>query len=169
MTTKRQHLVANVQRVFQILADHPDGLSSKDLREQLAVHHSTNGGDHKSNGDSPSFEELSFFCIGPIKAGWLVVERNHWVLSTEGKRAFENYSDPKRLVTESGKRSTQGWLAVHLPRAYSAAGKTKDQVTSEVRTLRRLGVSRLLKENRSPGRRSCRFKPLEQSTCRACE
>lgn len=146
MTTKRQHLVANVQRVFQILAEHPDGLSSKDLWEQLAAHHSTNGGDDNSNGDSPSFEELSFFCVGPIKAGWLVVERNHWVLSTEGKRAYENYADPQQLTTESGKRSAQGWLAVHLPRAYSAAGRTKDQVTSEVRTLRRLGVSRLLKE-----------------------
>lgn len=146
MTTKRQHLVANVQRVFQILVEHPDGLSSKDLWEQLAAHHSTNGGNHNSNGDSPSFEELSFSCVGPIKAGWLVVERNHWVLSTEGKRAYENYGDPQQLMTESGKRSPQGWLAVHLPRAYSAAGKTKDQVTSEVRTLRRLGVSRLLKE-----------------------
>src|SRR6185436_14811377 len=80
------------------------------------------------------------------KAGWLVVERNHWTVSSEGKEAYENYQDAQQLIAEAGKRSTQGWLAMRLPRAYSVAGKTKDQVTSEVQTMRRVGVSRLLKE-----------------------
>jgi len=147
MTNKRRHLVENVQRVFQILLQHPDGLSAKELWEQLKTsHQSTNGGEHSSNGNNFSFDELSFSCLGPLKAGWLVVERNHWMLSPLGKRAYEDYGDPQRLLTEAGKRSKQGWLAIHLPRAYSAAGKTKDQITSEVRTIRRVGVSRLVKE-----------------------
>jgi hypothetical protein len=147
MTNKRRHLVENVQRVFQILLQHPDGLSAKELWEQLKTsQQSTNGGEHSSNGNNLSFDDLSFSCLGPIKAGWLVVERNHWMLSTSGKRAYEDYGDPRRLLTEAGKRSKQGWLAIHLPRAYSAAGKTKDQITSEVRTIRRVGVSRLVKE-----------------------
>jgi len=130
MTTKRQHLVANVQRVFQILAEHPDGLSSKDLWEQLAAHHSTNGGDHSSNGSSLSFEELSFFCVGPIKAGWMVVERNHWVLSTEGKRAYENYGDPRQLMTESGK--TLASRLARCPPATNLFGCGQDQGSSYV-------------------------------------
>lgn len=147
MTNKRRHLVENVQRVFQILLKHPDGLSSKELWELLKPsHQSTNGGEHSSNGNSLSFEELSFSCLGPIKAGWLVVERNHWIISTSGRLAYQDYSDPQQLLTEAGKRSKQGWLAIHLPRAYSAAGKTKDQIASEVRTMRRVGVSRLVKE-----------------------
>ena len=96
---------------------------------------------------TPSFEEFSFFCVGPIKAGWLVVERNQWTLSAAGRSACENYRDAQQLMTEAGKHSTQGWLAMRFPGTYAAAGKTKDQVTSEVRTIRRLGVSRLLKQS----------------------
>ena len=111
------------------------------------VHRLENGNNgNGANGSTPSLEEFSFYCVGPIKAGWLVVERNHWSVSAAGKEAYENYRDAQQFITEAGKRSTQGWLAMHLPRAYSAAGKTKDQITSEVQTIRRVGVSRLLKE-----------------------
>ena len=143
--TKRRQLTARVHELFQLLLQHPGGLSTKDMWSQLELsHHAGNG--NGANGLSPSFEEFSFFCVGPIKAGWLVVERNHWTVSAEGKVAYENYRDAQQFITEAGKRSTQGWLATHLPGAYSAAGKTKDQITSEVQTLRRVGVSRLLKE-----------------------
>ncbi len=140
-------MAANVQRVFQILAEHPEGLVSNELWEQLALSQSngSNGNGH-SDPDLLSFERLSFACVGPIKAGWLVVERNRWILSTEGREAYENYHDPEELMNQAGKRSSQGWLAVHFPDAYAAAGKTKDQITSEVRTIRRVGLTRLLKE-----------------------
>lgn len=134
--------------MFQLLLQHPGGLSTSDMWRQLELsqhaEHGPNG--NGANGSTPSFEEFSFFCVGPIKAGWLVVERNHWTVSSEGKEAYENYGDAQRFITEAGKRSTQGWLATRLPWAYAAAGKTKDQITSEVQTVRRVGVSRLLKE-----------------------
>ncbi len=136
-----------MQRIFQILVQHPGGLTTSDLWNQLELFHpAENGTNGNGSSRAPSFEELSFFCVGPIKAGWLVVERNLWRLTPAGRDAYEKYSDPLQLVTQAGKRTTQGWLAVHLPAAYSAAGKTKDQITSEVRTIRRVGVSRLLKE-----------------------
>ncbi|MGH9932731.1 MAG: hypothetical protein ACREA9_26305 [Pyrinomonadaceae bacterium] len=146
--TKRRHLTARVHQLFQLLLQHPGGLSTSDMRRQLELsQHAENGPNGNSaNGSTPSFEEFSFFCVGPIKAGWLVVERNHWTVSSEGKEAYENYGDAQRFITEAGKRSTQGWLATRLPWAYAAAGKTKDQITSEVQTLRRVGVARLLQE-----------------------
>lgn len=145
MTTKRRHLIANVQRVFGVLVNHPEGLSGKALWEQLAVSQ-LGSRDGNSQNNVPSFEELSFACIGPIKAGWLQITGNRWILSDEGKHAYEQFTDPKQLLTEAGKRSAQGWLAVHFPRAYATAGKTKDQITSEVKTIRRVGFSRLVKE-----------------------
>jgi hypothetical protein len=141
-TTKRRQLTIKVQQLFQILLQHPGGLSTKDLWSQLENSGNGNG----ANGSSPSFEEFSFFCVGPIKAGWLVVERNVWTLSTAGRDACKTFDDPQQLMTEAAKQSTQGWLATRFPRSYTAAGKTKDQIASEVRTLRRVGVSRLLKE-----------------------
>ncbi|HEV7744022.1 MAG TPA: hypothetical protein VGO56_03400 [Pyrinomonadaceae bacterium] len=144
----RQQLSGKIQQLFQLLLQHPEGLSTKDMWSQLQPSNPSDNGanGNGNNGSSLSFEEFSFFCVGPIKAGWLVVERNHWSASTEGKKAFENYPDAQQFVTEAGKRSTQGWLATHLPGAYSVAGKTKDQITSEVQTIRRVGVSRLFKD-----------------------
>src|SRR6185369_15596345 len=146
---KRQQLTLKVHQVFQLLLEHPGGLSTKDLWSQLQQTPHRGNGNGNGNGANAAlltFEELSFFCVGPIKAGWLVVERNHWTVSTEGKKAFASCSSPQELIAEAGKRSTQGWLATQFPGAYSAAGKAKDQITSEVRTIRRVGASRLLKE-----------------------
>lgn len=145
-TTKRKHLVENVQRIFKILRDHPDGLSGKGLWEQLALLAASGNGKGNSHGEVPSFEELSYACVGPIKAGWLVIAGSRWVLSEEGKKAYENYGDSQQLMIEAGRRSPQGWLAVHFPDAYSTAGKARDQISSEVRTIRRVGISRLAKE-----------------------
>ena len=157
-TTKRRQLTIKVHQLFQMLLEHPEGLATKDMWSQLEPVHETKdsskppanagGSDNGngSNGSSPSFEEFSFFCVGPIKAGWLVVERNVWTLSTAGRDAYQKYVDPQQLMTEAAKQSTQGWLATRFPSTYSAAGKTKDQITSEVRTIRRVGVARLLKE-----------------------
>lgn len=127
---------------------HPGGLSTKNLWSQLElVHQAENGSNgNGASGSSFSFEEFSFFCVGPIKAGWLVVERNLWTLSTAGRNAYKTHTDPHRLMTEAARQSTQGWLATRFPWTYYAAGKTKDHITSEVRTIRRVGVARLLKE-----------------------
>ena len=141
---KKRQLAENVRRIFQILEGHPEGLSTKKLSEylnQVLVDQGNNQSD-----TMPSFEELSFACVGAIKAGWLIVGRNWWCLSAEGRRAYEEYQDPRTLMVEAGKLSSQGWLAVHFPRAYFSAGRAKDQVLSEVRTIRRAGLSSILKQ-----------------------
>lgn len=146
MNDNRRHLVKNVHRVFGLLLNYPDGLASKDLWQQLADSHPNGNGNGHSHASVPSFEDLSFACIGPIKAGWLQVAGNRWCLSESGRDAYRAYADPQQLMLEAGKRSKQGWLAVHFPRAYAAAGKTKDQLTSEVKTIRRIGITRLVQE-----------------------
>ena len=143
--TKRQQLTMKVTELFQLLLQHPGGLSSKDIWSRLEHSQQAKNG-NGANGSRPSFDEVSFYSVGLIKAGWLVVERNHWTVSAAGKEAFEKYPEAQQFITEAGKRSTRGWLATRLPRAYSVAGKTRDQITSEVQTIRRVGVSRLLKE-----------------------
>jgi len=147
--SNKQKLAMTVQRVFQILAEHPRGLSSNDLWDELtnSLHAPKGNGNGNGNGVLSSFENFTFSCVGPIKAGWLSAERNHWTLTEEGKKAFANYADAQQLVDEAGKLSSQGWLAVHFPASYAVAGRSKDQLTSELRTMRRVGVGRLLKES----------------------
>ena len=149
--SNKQKLAMTVQRVFQILMQYPHGLSSNDLWDELtkSLHSPSGNGNGTGNGNSvlSSFENFTFSCVGPIKAGWLLAERNHWTLTKEGKKAFADYADAQQLVDEAGRLSSQGWLAVNFPATYAAAGKTKDQLTSELRTVRRVGFSRLLKES----------------------
>lgn len=142
--TKRQQLTLKVHRLFQLLLKHPGGLDSKEMWSQLEA--SNDNGNGNGQHAKTSFEEFSFFCVSPIKAGWLVVERNRWTVSEQGQQAFAQFSDPQQFMTEVGKQSTQGWLAARFPQAYSLAARTKDQMTSEVQSIKRIGVSRLLKE-----------------------
>jgi hypothetical protein len=79
---KKQQLAESVQCVFLVLKQHPEGLSTKELWEHL------NQLLNQEADTNPSFEEISFACVGPIKAGWLVVDRHWWLLSPEGKRAL---------------------------------------------------------------------------------
>ena len=135
MNDNRRHLVKNVHRVFGILLNHPDGLASKDLWQKLADSQTNGNGNGHSHAPVPSFEDLSFACIGPIKAGWLQVAGNRWWLSESGRDAYRAYADPEQLMLEAGKRSKQGWLAVHFPRAYAAAEELVATAEAEARVL----------------------------------
>src|SRR6185295_7029437 len=95
-TPKRRQLTLRVHQLCQILLQHPGGLSTSDLWSQLEeLQHAENGSNgNGANGKALSFEDFSFFCVGPIKAGWLVVERNQWSLTQSGRTAYEAYADP---------------------------------------------------------------------------
>src|ERR1044072_7950616 len=112
--SKKEQLTLKVHQVFQLLLDHPDGLPTKDLWAALEqrAHAEQNG---NGNGYRLSFDDFSFYCVAPIKAGWLQVDRNNWSVSEAGKSAFETYNDPQQLMNAAAKQSTQGWLATQFP------------------------------------------------------
>ena len=143
-TTRKLRLANGVQCVFEILKTHPEGLTTRELQQQLAEM-------EESSPDSAvlqdlSFEDLSFSCVGPIKAGWLTIDRDRWRLSETGKKAFDEFKDPSQFMSEAGKLSFQGRLAVTFPSLYALAGNTKDQITSEIRAMRRIGLSKLVSD-----------------------
>ncbi|HEY6247770.1 MAG TPA: hypothetical protein VIX17_27815 [Pyrinomonadaceae bacterium] len=144
----RKTAAATVHKLFELLCEYPEGASTRDIWEQLvpfiqSLPRPQNLPDVESK---PTFEDVSFYFVAPIKAGWLVYSRNNWSLTDEGRKAFDTFKQPDELMSQAGKRSAQGWVASRFPRAYSTAGKTKDRMTSELRAIRRIGVSRLIKE-----------------------
>jgi hypothetical protein len=145
MPHKRQ-IAVSVRRAFQILAQYPAGLSTNDLWTELTRPQSSGQSNGNGNQGLSSFEKFSFSCVGPIKAGWLLIERNQWMLSAEGRTALETYSNPEEFFNQAGRCSRQAWLAVQFPNAYATAGRAKDQLSSELRTIRRVGLSRLVKQ-----------------------
>lgn len=132
-----------VQRVFETLLKFPDGLPIKDLVGQIDER-SSNGGDGSSNGGNGLYETVMSSCIPPIKAGWLVSRGHYLSVSEEGRIAYDQFKDPLELMKQAAKHSTKGWLSFHFPRWYYVAGKTKDQVVSELRAMRRIGLKQVL-------------------------
>ncbi|MFN2530930.1 MAG: hypothetical protein ABR555_06510 [Pyrinomonadaceae bacterium] len=142
---KKLQLAQGVHCVFEILRKHPRGLTTHQLQQQLAnaPYAARFVAQALASGDL-TFSELTVPCVPAIKAGWLTIQNNRWSLSEAGRKAYDNYTDPNRFMSEAGKSSVQGWFAFQFPQLYSLAGRTKDQIASEVRAIRRIGLSRLL-------------------------
>src|SRR5689334_14883860 len=129
----RKTAAATVHKVFELLRQYPEGASTRDIWEQLVPFIQSLPRAQADPESKPTFEDVSFYFVAPIKAGWLVYSKNNWSLTDEGRRAFDTFKQPDELMSEAGKHSTQGWVASRFPRVYSAAGKTKDRMTSELR------------------------------------
>jgi hypothetical protein len=127
-----------VRKVFELLLDHPEGLPIRDVVDHIAET------DELSEKQTDRFDELMRGCAAPIKAGWLLAGRQHLTISDEGKNAFSLYRDPAKFMKEAARHSAKGWLSVHFPKPYYAAGKLKDQWVAEMRAARRIGVSGLM-------------------------
>lgn len=137
-----------IREIFGMLVEHPDGLSTGDIWERLQRWQMKEF-EGREGAKGPllrSFEQVSFRCVAPIRAGWLHIDRNRWRLSDEGKKAYFEYSDPIQLMNEAGRHSVRGWLSVYFPRSYAVAGRIKDQVAAEYGAARRIGLRTLLKE-----------------------
>jgi hypothetical protein len=134
-----------VRKIFKILSNQPQGLPIKEVCERLLLlqNEKLNGSGTIDEFDLKAFEDLTFSCIAPNRAGWLLIKKHQWSLSPEGRSAYERYQDPETFIVEAGNLSIKGWLSVHLPRFYFIATKAKDHITAEYKTARRIGFRRV--------------------------
>ena len=138
-TEKRRHTGVLVRGLFEVLLDCPDGLPLG-----VALETCLSG---VSTADSKRFgEQLLRGCVAPLKAGWLVSIGNDVVVSEEGKRAYQRYSDPDAFLLQAGKLSVRGWISVHFPDVYFFLGKLRDQFAAEYRVAKRMGITNLAKK-----------------------
>lgn len=136
---KRKETGILVRGLFEVLLHYPEGLPINGaLETSLATLSQPN--------DSRLSEQLFRGCVAPIKAGWLTVNGNSFVLSTEGKRAYEQHTDPDEFLLAAGRQSLRGWISVHFPVPYFMLGKLRDQFVAEYRVVRRVGIRNLLEK-----------------------
>lgn len=145
---RRRHTGILVRKVFEILLTHPNGLP---FREILKLLQGTPG-NHLADSVGFSREEIAGACIAPIKAGWLISNRDVFAVSPAGIEAYNRYQDPAKFMVEAGRSSFRGWVSVYFPGFYSSAGKAKSQVKVEYQVAKRLGMRRLLREILGPAR-----------------
>lgn len=139
MQKKRKDVGILVRGLFEVLLDHPDGLPiDAALETSLAKLSQTR--------DERVYEQLLRGCVAPMKAGWLKVSDAGFVLSPEGKLAYQRHSDPDDFLLSAGKQSVRGWMSVHFPDPYFFLGKLRDQFASEYRVARRVGIKNLFEK-----------------------
>ena len=137
MVKKRKDTGILVRGLFEVLLHHPEGLPiNTALKTSLAKVSQSN--------DARLSEQLLRGCVAAMKAGWLTVQDNDFLVSAEGKLAYQRHSDPDDFLRAAGKQSMRGWMSVNFPDAYFFLGKLRDQFASEYRVVRRLGMKNLL-------------------------
>jgi hypothetical protein len=142
MLNRRKDTGILVRGLFEVLLEHPDGLPIHDALETSLAKLSTDKTKQLS-------EQLLRGCVAPIKAGWLVIDERAFILSNEGRRAYQQHRDPEEFLTTAGKQSLRGWMSVHFPDSYFKLGKLRDQFANEYRVAKRVGLKNLL--NRAIG------------------
>src|SRR5260370_12965283 len=102
--------------VIKILLDSPDGLPAKEVLhrlEQVVPPTDFEKSDYPKHPGIRRFEKMARFAtIGPVKAGWLVKSKGRWYLTEDGRRAYNQISDPEKFHRESRRLYLQ-WRATH--------------------------------------------------------
>ena len=95
-----------IQKMFEILLKHPEGMHVKDLLKQLEASVTLTpyeSADYPNRPGLRRFEKVvRFATIGPVKAGWLVKNKGKWILTEDGKVARSKYPDPEDLMKTAG-------------------------------------------------------------------
>lgn len=133
-----------VRKAFEILVNHPEGLTpvvvlqrlKKDLPEQYK------DGLYLRK----IWEGLIYGMVAPKNALWLRDNEGLWSVTEEGRQAFQQFRDPEQFLIEAGRRSFKGWIAASFPGPFALACKIRYQVGIEYRLVRRIGVRRLTQE-----------------------
>jgi restriction system protein len=90
-----------------VLAENPDGMAARDVLkavEQRVPPTPHEDADYPNHPGVRRFEKtVRFSTIGPVKAGWLVKDKGHWVITEEGRSAYATFTDPEALQREWGK------------------------------------------------------------------
>ena len=136
---KRRYTGVLVRGLFEVLLNHPEGLPVETAL-QTCLPRVSNAEDRRLG------EQLLRGCVAPIKAGWLEMNGSGFLLSQEGKLAFQRYSDPDDFLVRAGQHSLRGWMSVHFPEQYFFLGKLRDQFASEYRVAKRIGIKNLLEK-----------------------
>lgn len=129
ITRKR---VGELQRgVLKILLDHPEGLQANEVLERLeklVPPTDFEKADYPNRPGVRRFEKIvRFATIAPVKAGWIVKSKGRWTVTDGGKKAYEEFPDPEKLVRE-GDRLYRKW-AESQPDSITEVGEDEPGAT----------------------------------------
>lgn len=96
-----------VRGVFEILAQHPDGLPVKTVLgrlEKVVPPTEFENSTYPSRPDVRRYDKIvRFSTITAVKAGWMTKNKGLWSLTEVGKKALQEFRDPERFAIEAGR------------------------------------------------------------------
>jgi restriction system protein len=112
ITTKRVGEL--VRGVFQILLEEPEGLPAKEVirrLERLVPPTEFEASTYPRRPNARRYDKIvRFATIAVVKAGWLIKNKGLWILTDEGRLAFEKFRDPEQFTREAN-RLYRAWKA----------------------------------------------------------
>ncbi len=99
-----------LRKLFEILMEYPEGIRAKDALAKLEKKVKLTDFE-KSNFSSGErrFERIvRFGTIDCVKAGWMIKNKGIWIITEEGKEAYQRYQDPEEFCRQA-KRLYYQW------------------------------------------------------------
>lgn len=100
-----------LRTVFEILREHPDGMQVRELLKEFERRFPLNEFERSDYPNSPGVvrwqKQVRFHTINAVKAGWLVKDKGHWTLTSDGEQVFEDIQDPEEFMREAVRRYFQ--------------------------------------------------------------
>jgi restriction system protein len=92
--------------VFDVLAEHPDGIQAKDALAHAADRLELTEYEKGTFDDgAPRFPKLvRFQTVNAVKAGWMTKDKGVWVATEEGLAAAIRHTDPEAFMQEAEER-----------------------------------------------------------------
>jgi len=125
----RQRRGELLRAVFDVLAEHPDGIQARDALTEVEKHLGLTEFEAANypGSDTRRFEKtVRFQTINAVKAGWMTKRAGIWTATQEGLAAHGEFTDPKRFLIEAEKLY-RVWVA-----SQPAKGSTEDEDESTI-------------------------------------
>lgn len=112
--------------IFKTLLDEPEGLSVKEIFPRLEKDVPPTDFEREMYPNRPNvrrYENIAQFAtITLVKAGWLVKNHGHWLLTEAGKQAYHSVTDPEKFYRKSLDEYGK-WKEGQSPRETGAGGE----------------------------------------------
>ena len=102
-------------KALEILIEQPEGLPANAVLERISQTNGLNDEEVQARRKRSlrRFEELIWLAtIAPTKAGWLLNDPERWMLTEEGKQAYQSCSNAATFSHRAASRSLKGWMSV---------------------------------------------------------
>jgi len=101
-----------LRKLFEILMAQPEGIQARDaleeLRRQVQLTEYESG--FYDSGSQRFTKIVRFATVDCVKAGWLLKQKGKWLVTDEGREAYQSYQDPE-IFYKRAVKLYQEWRA----------------------------------------------------------